>query len=155
MTARRNAAWFCSPIVRSGLVALIFVVAGCAPESNAVVASPAAGTSAQTALEEFALLIATAEFIDEKCRASGVRKAYTSPDRMIRTYVAGLQRQGYSEKDLLDALDKISIDEAAARGFARLKKKGVREGDAASVCRVGRSEIAADSAVGRLLRNET
>jgi hypothetical protein len=132
---------------------MALLLSGCVAETSSPVVKPAAGVSAKAALEEFVLTLASAEFIDDRCRTTGLRKAYSSPDHMIMTYATGLVDQGYSLAELDRVLDTIVIDDLAAKGFGRLKAKGVKDGDDASVCRVGRAEIAADTAIGRLLRD--
>lgn len=60
---------------------------------------------------------------------------------------------GYSEAEI-DAYVEDDAEKDRLEDIARdrLRQKGAVEGDEASYCRVGRSEIEAESAIGQLLR---
>lgn len=70
--------------------------------------------------------------------------------RELERYVKSL---GYTRKDI-DALihSKSNLDELVRLRDAYLAKKGVREGDTASYCRLGQEEIANNTFTGWLLR---
>jgi hypothetical protein len=62
--------------------------------------------------------------------------------------------QGYTQAQI-DAYTSSEPDKErlAARALAYLAERGARPGDAEAHCRVGRSEIAAKSPIGELLRS--
>lgn len=127
---------------------------GCVGDTEVPVLKAAPGASAQVALAEFVTTLATVDFIDDKCRSTGLRKVYRSKDALISNYARSLQAQGYSQREILDAMDDLSVDAIATKGFQRMEAKGVRRNDVASVCRMGRAEIEAGSAIGKLMRDE-
>jgi uncharacterized protein (DUF849 family) len=135
-----------------GLLALAMMLAACVDETQSVSIAPAKGVSAASAVESFVITVATADSIADNCRDAGIRMGYSSVDALLDSYVRNLVRAGYSEGELLRAVDGLSYDRVGDKAIARLKARGVRQGDTASLCQYGRNEIAAGSAVGRLLR---
>ncbi len=128
------------------------LLAGCVPETSSPNIRPAEGVSAERALEEFLLVLVTADIIADQCQAYGIRKNYDSSDQVIDRYATTLQNEGYSEPELRQAMQRLSVDAVAKKGFARMRAKGVRDGDVGSLCQFGKNEIASDTAIGRLLR---
>jgi uncharacterized protein (DUF849 family) len=135
-----------------GLLALGAMLAGCVEETPSVSVAPPKGVSAASAVESFIIAVATADVIGDRCGAAGIRKGFSSVDALVDSYTRNLVRAGYSEEELVRAVDGLSYDRVGEKAVARLKSQGVREGDTASLCRYGVNEIAAGSAVGRLLR---
>lgn len=93
--------------------------------------------------------------------ADQLRKTCGSVDaRMVRayTYLRGIARValdlGY-DRATIEAYIEDRGQKARLRAVAaeRLAARGVRAGDEAAHCRLAREEIAADTAVGRLLRD--
>lgn len=79
--------------------------------------------------------------------------------RMIRAYstLEGLKSRaknlGYTSEEIEDYVtSKAEKKRMRAKGEAYLKSQGVTVGDAAGYCALGRTEIANNSAIGRLLR---
>lgn len=89
-----------------------------------------------------------------------IRKTCPSIDaRMVRAvmFLGSLERyakdQGYTDEQIDDFLDnQAEEDRLRARIVSDLAARGAPAGDVDGHCRVGLEEIAADSAVGRLLR---
>jgi Family of unknown function (DUF5333) len=129
------------------------LLAGCVSETSVVEIRPAKGVSAERALEDFVILAGTADFIGENCRSYGIRKNYRSADQLIASYARGLERQGYSQQELAEAIDGFSYDAVVDKAVARLAAGGAREGDLGSICRLGLKEISAGTPLGRLLRS--
>ncbi len=136
---------------RIGFVAVGLFLAACVPETDTVALAPPKGVSADRALEEFAITVATADTVGDYCRSFGIRKNFSSTDRLISRYVSELQAQGYSLQQLQSALNRVSVTSAGSKAIQRLEARGVRQNNLASLCRYGRQEIAAGSAIGRLL----
>ncbi len=92
--------------------------------------------------------------------ADQLRKTCGSVDaRMVRayTYLRGIARValdlGYDRDTIEDYIeDRGHKDRLRAIAADRLAARGARRGDEAAHCRIAREEIAAGSAVGRLLR---
>jgi hypothetical protein len=124
----------------------------CVPETSGVAVQPPPGASADRAMEEFVIAVATAESLAGNCGAYGIRKSYGSTVGLIDSYANALAKQGYSRQELVAAINRMPQDAIASRAVARLKARGVRQGDLDSLCRYGLNEIAAGSAVGKLLR---
>ncbi len=62
--------------------------------------------------------------------------------------------QGYSRKEISDYLEsKEDVRAMEARAKAYLSERGVQRGNAASYCKAGKDEIAANSPIGELLRS--
>jgi hypothetical protein len=62
--------------------------------------------------------------------------------------------QGYTKAEISDYLEsKEDNRRMKERAEAYLSARGVKKGDAASYCRAGEAEIAANSPIGELLRN--
>ncbi|MEM1233873.1 MAG: DUF5333 domain-containing protein [Pseudomonadota bacterium] len=97
------------------------------------------------------LAVAVGNLIQENC-------ASISP-RLVRVYslrnqlLAAARGEGFSEAEI-DAYvdDKTARARIEAQAAAYLRQNGVVEGADDTYCTAGRAEIAADSAVGRLLR---
>lgn len=79
--------------------------------------------------------------------------------RMFRgiAYLRNLQRRayelGYSDAEIEAHMDSdVEKERMRKRGGVYFEQRGASMDDAASMCAVGREEIAKDSAIGRLLR---
>ncbi|NJM83057.1 MAG: DUF5333 domain-containing protein [Tabrizicola sp.] len=140
---------------RVGMLTLGLLLGGCVDEQGPVSVAPPKGASAELALEEFAIAVATAEVIGDNCAPFGIKRAYRSSDTLIVDYVGGLQKQGYSLPEIERAVDSLSTEASISKAKRRAAAQGVREGDVASLCRYGNSEIAAGSTIGRLLRTSS
>jgi hypothetical protein len=136
---------------RAGLLAMTLTLGACVAETPSVTLAPPPGASAERALEEFIITVVTVDLIDERCRSTGLKKTYGNTDRLIESYVLGLQKQGYSLPEIERAVDRLSVDRTAITALKRVEARGVEIGDDASLCRYGRKEIAAGSAIGKLL----
>jgi hypothetical protein len=109
------------------------------------------GLSHEQEIDNGLLVVGIAHLIREAC-----------PDispRLVRayTYLRGLESKaralGYSEDEIRAHME--SDTEKARmrqRGDAYFAERGASADDADSLCQLGREEIAADSAIGRLLR---
>lgn len=89
--------------------------------------------------------------IEEQCPSIAVRllRGYAFLNG-LKSHAEGL---GYSEEQIDAYLDdKAEENRLRAIALSRLSAKGATEGDAESYCAVGRSEMAANSQLGRLLR---
>lgn len=128
------------------------MLTACVEDTGSVSVAPAPGASAASAIEGFVIAAATADVIGDTCAGAGIRKGYSSLDAILDSYVRNLARAGYSEAELLRAADGLNYDRIGDTAIARLKARGVREGDTASLCRYGRAEIARGSAIGKLLK---
>ncbi len=137
---------------RAGFLAITLTLGACVAETPSVTLAPPQGASAERALEEFVITVATVDLIDERCRSTGLRKTYADPDPLIARYVRGMQAQGYSLPEIERALDRLSIDAVALKAVQRAKARGVEVGNDASLCRYGRAEVAKGSAIGSLLK---
>ena len=136
----------------AGILAAAMLLQACVEAQPTVSVSPPKGASAESALEEFAIMVATADVLGDYCRSYGIRKAYSSRDRLVADYLDKLMRAGYSRTELMQAADRLSTQAAIRKAHARLKAAGVREKDPDSFCRYGLKEIAADRPVGKLLQ---
>jgi Family of unknown function (DUF5333) len=140
---------------RAGFVAMALTLGACVAETPSVTLAPPAGASAERALDEFIITVVTVDLIDERCRSTGLRKTYGNTDRLIESYVLGLQKQGYSLPEIERAVDGLQVERMAVTALKRVEARGVEIGDDASLCRYGRKEIAAGSAIGKLLGAST
>lgn len=141
------------PLLRGvAFMAFGLLLAACVEDTGSVSIAPAPGASAASAIEGFVIAAATADVIGDTCAGAGIRKGYSSVDALLNSYVRNLQRAGYSEAELLSAVDGLNYDRVGETAIARLKARGVREGDTESLCRYGRDEIARGSAIGKLLK---
>lgn len=144
------------PLVR-GVAFLAFglMLTACVEETGSVSVAPAPGASAASAIETFVITVATADVIGDTCAGEGIAKGYSSMDALLDSYVRNLQRAGYDGNEVLRAVERLNYDRVGETAVARLKARGVREGDTASLCRYGRDEIARGTAVGKLLKVTT
>ncbi len=134
--------------------ALALMLAACVDgDTNPPSFTAPQGASARQALEGFAITLAVADVIGDNCRDYGIRKNYSSTRSLIRSYTDNLIRQGYSPQELERATQTLSPVAGAGKAVDYVKARGAREGDRASLCRVGQREIASGTSVGRLLRN--
>jgi Family of unknown function (DUF5333) len=137
---------------RAGFLGLALTLGACVAETPSVALAPPQGASAERALQEFVIIIATVDLIDGRCRATGLGKTYSDPGGLIDRYVVGMQAQGYSLPEIERALDGLSTDAMAIKALERVEARGVEIGNDASLCRFGRAEVARGSAVGSLLK---
>lgn len=135
-----------------GVAALCLGLGACVPEESSVTLSPPKGATAASAIESFVITVATADVIGDACRPAGIAKTYSSTDALLDSYVRNLLKAGYSEGELVRAVDGLSYDRIGDKAIDRLKARGVRQGDTGSLCRYGKEEIAKGSTLGRLLR---
>jgi uncharacterized protein (DUF849 family) len=133
-------------------LALGLFLTACVEDTPSVSIAPAKGASAASAVESFVITVATADVIGDNCGDAGIRRGYSSVDALLDSYVRNLSRSGYSEAELVRAVDGLSYDRVGDTAVARLRARGVRQGDTASLCRYGRDEIARGSAIGKLLK---
>ena len=140
---------------RAGFVAMALTLGACVAETPSVSLAPPVGASAERALEEFIITVVTVDLIDERCRSTGLKKTYGNTDRLIESYVLGLQKQGYSLPEIEKAVDQLQIERTAVKALKRAEARGVEVGNDASLCRYGRKEIASGSAIGKLLGAST
>jgi hypothetical protein len=140
---------------RAGVLGLVLALGACVAETPSVTLAPPAGASAERALEEFIITVVTVDLIDERCSDTGLKKTYGSSDRLIESYVLGLQNQGYSLPEIERAVDGLQVERTAIKALKRVEARGVEIGNDASLCRYGRKEIAAGSAIGKLLGAST
>jgi hypothetical protein len=147
--ARRTTISLLRPL---GVAALCLGVSACAPEGGSVTLSPAKGAPVERSLRDFAIAVATAQTIDDYCRSSGVRKAFSNPDQLSYDYARKLRAQGYTQAEIGAAANRLAASNAADLAIKQLQARGVREGDVASLCRYGKEEVARGSTVGQLLR---
>jgi Family of unknown function (DUF5333) len=141
------------PLVRGvAFLALGLLLTACVEDTGSVSVAPAPGASAASAIENFVITVATADVIGDNCGAAGIAKGYSSMDALLDGYVRNLQRAGYDGNEVLRAVDGLNYDRVGNTAITRLKARGVRQGDTASLCRYGRDEIARGSAIGKLLK---
>ena len=148
----------CLPVAllrRAGFLGLALTLGACVAETPSVTLAPPPGASAERALEEFIITVVTVDLIDERCRSTGLKKTYGNTDRLIESYVLGLQKQGYSLPEIERAVDGLQVERTAVTALKRVEARGVEVGNDASLCRYGRKEIAAGSAIGKLLGAST
>lgn len=93
------------------------------------------------------------DIIVNGCDELGVRRFRSTP------FMLGLAREamglGYSRAEVEEFIDDpVERARVEAGAEAWLAQRGASRGDAASLCRIGRSEMAAESTIGRMLREE-
>ena len=97
------------------------------------------------------MAIAIADEIRKSCEGISARmiRAYST----INALKSRAEALGYTEAEIEDYVtSKSEKDRMRAKATRYLASKGVNAGDTAALCAFGKSEIAADSAIGRLLR---
>lgn len=114
-------------------------VAGC-------VAQP---TGVQAQFESFAMTAASAELMSEVCPQYLLRGTL---ETLTEGFVEQMLAAGYSEFDILDGIEATSEDSIVDAVIAEMGRQGVTPGDDTALCAYADREVAADSAIGRLLR---
>lgn len=97
------------------------------------------------------LIAAIGDIIRDNCPDIAERKARAL--FQLQGLVSRAQSLGYSLGEIRAYVDD-DAEKARVKGQARqwLRQKGASVDDPASICRIARQEIAADSAIGRLMR---
>ena len=96
---------------------------------------------------------AIAAFLGTACRSEGIALREPSIPRALTQDIKNLKAQGYSEPALKAAFRRAGRDKSLTASAIRyLESRGARKGDRASVCAVGKREIADKTAIGRLLK---
>lgn len=135
-----------TPIHRAVALILGLAVAG-----GAAAASAESGLRAEADINAGLLDLAVADKIRRECGAIGAR--YFRAQRYVNDLKAMAEDRGYS-RDEIDAYINDDAEEAKMRERrnAYFKARGASNLDAASLCVLGRAEIAQGSRIGRLLR---
>ncbi len=118
-----------------GLIAL----AGC-------VAQP---TGVQAQFAAFAGNAATADIMAGLCPQYQMR---SSIEQLTEAFVDQMLASGYSELEVLQAVQNTSEDQVIDGVISEMGRQGVTPGDTAALCAYADREVAAGSQIGRFLR---
>lgn len=131
--------------------AMLALAACDAPSQTSLRAAP--GSTAQGAVNAVLITRAEALFIAAVCNKRGIALRDTNYRAALTRDVRSLNQQGFTLPELDKAAKRATGNQQLAKAaVARLKAKGARRNDPASICAVGRREMAAGTAVGRLLK---
>ncbi len=125
--------------MRALIAVSLLALAGC-------VAQP---TGVQAQFEAFAGNAATADIMAGLCPQY---QMHSSIEALTDQWVDTMLASGYSELDILQAVQNTSDDRVIDSVISRMGREGVTPGDAASLCAYADREVAAGSQIGRFLR---
>ena len=123
---------------RVAAIALV-ALAGCVTQPSGV----------QAQFESFAASASTAEIMADICPQYRMRQ---SLEVLTEGFVAQMATAGYSEAEILQGIEATPEDRVIEAVIAEMSAQGVTPGDQAALCAYADREVAAGSAIGRLLR---
>lgn len=140
-------------VMKHSLVAAFAAVLLAAPAVAAQDATTWDDLRADQALTDGLVVVAAGGRIHRGCPTISPRKVQGL--MFLMDLKSRASSYGYSDKEIRafvdDPAEKARIEAIAD---AWLASRGTRKGDEAGLCRVGREEIAANTQIGRLLRND-
>lgn len=126
-------------------------LAACDAPQTSLQAKP--GQTAQQAVDTVLQVRAISLVVGVACRNRGITLRDTNFQAAVARDVRNLTRQGYSLAELERANKRANQNDRLTKNAIRyLQARGVRKNDPASLCAYGRREMAAGTAVGRLLK---
>lgn len=128
------------------------ILAGCA-EPGATSLKAREGQKVQEAVDTVLQVRALSLVVSAACRSEGISLRDANYAASVKRDVRNLTKQGYTIEELDRAAKTANRDGRLTKNaVAYLQARGVKYGDRASICAYGRKEMAAGSAVGRLLK---
>ncbi|MEX3016273.1 DUF5333 family protein [Gymnodinialimonas hymeniacidonis] len=106
-------------------------------------------TGVQAQFEAFAGNAATADIMAGICPQYQMRN---SIEQLTEGFVDQMLASGYSELDVLQAIQNTPEDRIIEDVISEMGRQGVTPGDAAALCAYAEREVAAGSQIGRFLR---
>jgi len=106
-------------------------------------------TGVQAQFEAFAATATTAEIMGDICPQYEIRGSLES---LTEGFVDQMLAAGYSELEILEGIEATSEQLVVDAVIAEMGRQGVTPGDNAALCSYADREVAAGSAIGRLLR---
>lgn len=128
------------------------VLAGCTePVSTSLKARE--GQTAQQAVDTVLQVRAISLVVGVACRGQGITLRDADYRAAVARDVRNLAAQGYALADLERASKRANLNDRLTKNAIRyLEARGVRKDDPETLCAYGRREMAAGTAVGRLLK---